>query len=244
LDWIDSVCKYVSVQKNVSLIVRIHPREFANKRESVESDNGRTVLELLEKISGPNIYVNLPGDEISLYDLARITNLLLTGNSSAGAELSLLEIPVLCHERKNLTAFPEDLAIWANSRKEYFDLIPKLLLLEKTPAQAILAVRWFSYKYSRVGRATRLSKLKFPLLVESLLRKPFVRFGLKAPKLLIRLIYGFLFKGINLNDGSDFGLVVENKLAGLHELVKHSIVRSVKVHEVNAIVAIKKFLSR
>jgi hypothetical protein len=243
LDWISSVCKYVSSQENMSVIVRIHPREFPNKRETIRSNNGRTVLDLLEKMTGPNICINVPDDGISLYDLSQITDLLLTGNSSAGAELALLEIPVLCHERRNLTAFPEDLAFWATTRQEYFDLVVQLLHLEKTPTQAILAARWLSFKFSKLGRNTRLSRAKFLLLIESLLRKPFVKFGLKIPKSWIRFIYKILFMSLRVRDKSEFGLVVEKNLSGLHQLVKPSIIGNEAVHELDAIVKIKKLLS-
>lgn len=242
LDWIESVCEYVSSQDNLSVIVRIHPREFPNKRESIESSNGKTILDLLEKTQGQNIYVNLPDDNISLYDLAKVTNLLLTGNSSAGAELAVLEIPILCHERRNLTAFPEDLAFWATTKQEYFELIPKLLNLEKTPTQAIFAARWFSFKNSRVARTTRLSKERFLLLVESSLRRPAVKYGAQVPKSWIRFIYRVLFWSFNLKDDSDFELVVDRHLAGLHVVTKTPTVESKFVNESDLILRIKKLL--
>ncbi|ASY15365.1 hypothetical protein A1sIA56_00170 [Candidatus Planktophila sulfonica] len=242
LDWIESVCKYVSSRDDLSVIVRIHPREFPNKRESIESSNGKKILDLLEKISGPNIYVNLPGDNISLYDLAKTTNLLLTGNSSAGAELAVLEIPILCHERRNLTAFPEDLAFWATTKQEYFELIPKLLILEKAPKQAILATRWISFKSSRVARPTRLSKESFLLLVESSLRRPAVKYDAKVPKSWIRFIYRILFWSLNFKDNSEFNLVVERNLPGLHVLAETPTIDSKLLSESDVIQKIKKLL--
>lgn len=244
LDWIESVCEYVSSQDNLFVIVRIHPREFPNKRESIESGNGRTILDLLEKIPGPNIYVNLPDDNFSLYDLAKITDLLLTGNSSAGAELAVLDIPILCHERRNLTAFPEDLAFWATTKQEYFELIPKLLILEKTPTQAILAARWFSFKNSTVARPTRMSKERFLLLVESSLRRPAVKYGAKIPKLLIRIIYRVLFWSLDLKDHSEFESVVNRNLAGLHVLAKTPIIEHGFVNESDLTLRIKKLVKQ
>lgn len=244
LDWIKSVCEYVLTQRNLFLIIRIHPREFPNKRESLESLNGGRILEIVENFSAPNIYLNLPGDDIALYDLAGVTNLLLTGNSSAGAELAALEIPVLCHERRNLTAFPEDLAFWAATKEEYFKLVPELLLLGKSSEQAVLAIRWFSFKYSRVGRPTRISKNGFLLSLEALLRKPTLKYGYKVPKFVTRFIYWMQFKRLEIPGKSDFGFVIERNLGGLHELKMTANTEDGLESEMNTIVSIKKLFNQ
>jgi hypothetical protein len=66
--WIKELISYAKEQPNVFLVIRPHPREFANKREQKTSEHARQILELIASGLPLNVRFNLPADSISIYD--------------------------------------------------------------------------------------------------------------------------------------------------------------------------------
>jgi hypothetical protein len=149
--WIKSVVEFLSERSDVFLIIRVHPREFANKREGLNSSHGKELKNLFETFKSSNFYLNFPGDGLALYDFLEITDLLLAGNSSAVPEFTALGIPVLSHESRNLTAFPREIAYWAQSEEEYLKVLDLLLINKFDTNKSNLAFRWFSFKINVIG---------------------------------------------------------------------------------------------
>lgn len=179
--WIKSVVEFLSGRPEVFLIIRVHPREFANKREGLNSNHGKELKTLLGTFKSSNVYLNFPGDGLSLYDFLDITNLLLAGNSSAVPEFTALGIPALCHESRNLTAFPRDIAYWAQSEREYLEELDRLLLTRFDLNKSRKAFRWFSFKINVTGEKTLYSNRSRNKLFFGLTRKVYSRFTLWLP---------------------------------------------------------------
>lgn len=93
-DWINWLIEYVSKNTDFFLIIRVHPREFPNKRESVLSYHAQMLMSEFNKLPD-NVKVNWPTDDISLYEIATQVDVVLNAWSTVGNELSMLGIPVV-----------------------------------------------------------------------------------------------------------------------------------------------------
>ncbi len=125
IDWIKSIKDYATSHEHIHFIIRLHPREFPNKRESVHSRHAELVIEAL-KGHPKNLTINTPADNLSLYDIARDVDLALTSWSSVGKELMLLGIPLVLYTADSQW-YPPSLAKVAAKRSEYFDLISQTI---------------------------------------------------------------------------------------------------------------------
>jgi hypothetical protein len=92
---------------DLQLIVRIHPRMLPNKRDGVQSGAAVRLLELLTNLPS-NVIVNWPDQDLSLFEVAQISNVSLNISSSAGLELLSLGLPVGVYEPERLFAYPRE----------------------------------------------------------------------------------------------------------------------------------------
>ena len=123
IEWIRFLIKNYSNRKDVVLIIRPHPREFPNKREGVLSANGIKLSLFFNKIKkNKNIIINLPTDNISIYNLIPYCDSVLTMGSTTTIESTLLGIPCVTMS-KNFVAFPNELVDVALNKKQYIKLV-------------------------------------------------------------------------------------------------------------------------
>jgi hypothetical protein len=150
LDWIKALVEHVERRPDLFLIVRVHPREFPNKRDSVKSEHAQQLEEVFSKLP-PNVRVNWPSDGLSLYDLAEITDVCLNAWSSVGKEMSLLGIPVVIYSR-DLVFYPPDLNYLGTSLDTYFQSIDLALREGWSLERSRRAFRWQALEdeYSRI----------------------------------------------------------------------------------------------
>ena len=122
IEWISALTEFVERRPDLFLIIRVHPRELPNKRESVTSEYASKLQTLLVDLP-VNVKVNWPSDEVSLYDIANIASVFLNSRSTTGLEMSLFGIPVVVYSPDQLYSYPPDLNYVADSRDEYFHQI-------------------------------------------------------------------------------------------------------------------------
>jgi CDP-glycerol glycerophosphotransferase (TagB/SpsB family) len=132
---------------NLFLIIRVHPREFPNKREDVKSEHAE-ILECFFKNLPENVRVNWPKDNISIYDLAQETDVFLNAWSSVGVEMSLLGIPVVIYS-KDLVLYPHQLNYLGKNRKGYFTKIELALKQGWNYKKIKMSYRWLGLYYYR-----------------------------------------------------------------------------------------------
>jgi hypothetical protein len=118
VDWIRALIAFVDKRKDLFLIIRVHPREFPNKREGVLSEHARMLQEAFVKLPN-NVVINWPSDNISLYDVANITDVFANAWSSAGREMAWLGLPVVLYA-DDLALYPSDLNYVGTSMPAYF----------------------------------------------------------------------------------------------------------------------------
>ena len=151
LDWLTWLSSFARRHENYSIIFRVHPREFPNKRERVTSENAEIFLSFLENFDLPkNLFINLPSDNLSLHDLLKISDLVLNNSSSAGLEAALFGIPVL-GIGDDLYSFDHNLQIEAESLESYEAYILNLSAESWSIRRVIKAYRWLNYLNSEVA---------------------------------------------------------------------------------------------
>lgn len=146
-EWIRSLCAWVSGRPDLHLVIRVHPREFPNKREKVTSEHATALAAALDDLP-TNVVVNWPGDKVSLYDFAGITDVFLNAWSAAGKEMSMLGIPVVAYAPE-LLVYPPDLNYTAASATEYFAKIDQALGDGWSVERMRTAYRWCALEYEK-----------------------------------------------------------------------------------------------
>ena len=159
-EWLKQTVSFVQKQKNANLIIRIHPRETPNKRESVFSQNFKRLVKYLDKLEQKYIKINWPSDNISIHDLAKITDVCLNRTSTAGLEMMLHNVPVLQFS-KTLSAYPHELNIQAQSLKKYKTLLNKYAIECPPKPDLVRLYRWIYFKNHRICGNLRKSKIQY-----------------------------------------------------------------------------------
>lgn len=149
VDWIRTLVRYVAERKDLSLIVRVHPREFPNKREAVLSEHAKMLQVALTDLPG-NVKVNWPTDNISLYDLANIADVFTNAWSSAGKEMAWLGLPVVLYSA-DLTLYPADLNYVGNTQTAYLEQIEQALRDGWDAERIRRTYRWCTLEYDRAA---------------------------------------------------------------------------------------------
>jgi len=125
IEWISWLINYATARHELALVIRVHPRDFPNRRDSVLSQQAKLLLEKFKNLP-ENIVINWPNDNISLYKLATETSVVLNGWSSAGEEMGLLGIPVVLYSDNN-TNYPSNLHRIGLTHQDYENCIQDAL---------------------------------------------------------------------------------------------------------------------
>lgn len=145
-EWVDCTVRILGGRKDVFLIIRVHPRDFRNKREAVRSEQAR-LWETLFRSTPDNVAINWPQDDISLYDLLREVDVVLTGWSATGIEALVFGIPVVTYDR-HLPSYPADIHLSGESESEYYRNIEIALRIGRQHDHVTNAYRWLAVSFS------------------------------------------------------------------------------------------------
>jgi hypothetical protein len=145
VEWIRALIAYVAGRPDLFLLIRVHPREFPNKRENVRSAHASLLVTEFSDLPG-NVRVNWPNDGISLYQLANQADVFLNAWSSAGKEMALLGIPVVSYCR-DLLFYPGDLNYLGETEEEYFRGIERALEEGWSIENSRRVFRWLAVEY-------------------------------------------------------------------------------------------------
>lgn len=145
VDWIKWLIEFAAERPDIFLLIRVHPRDFPNKREGVKSEQARNLEALFRQLPN-NVCVNWPSEHVSLYDLANEAAVFLNAWSSAGKEMSLLGLPVVIYAPE-LIYYPSELNYVGTTKEELIKRIDQALQdgwsFDKTRA----TYRWLALEY-------------------------------------------------------------------------------------------------
>lgn len=140
-DLIQFLIDKVKSNPNIQLIIRVHPREFPNKRENKLSSNAIKLKKKLSKLP-ENVLVNWPEDNVSYYDLIHHVDLVLSAWSTTLLEASLFGCPIVLPF--NPTQYYDVVAdAISHTPEEYWANILFYLDQDWTIERSIQTFRWY-----------------------------------------------------------------------------------------------------
>jgi hypothetical protein len=144
IEWLQALVDYVEESDDLALIVRIHPREGVNKRESVASQHLSRLRAAFDRTYAHCRFV-WPADPVSSYDLGEAADLVVTSWSTIGLEMARLGAPVLVAFNGAGVPIPQDdFYEWAPTSAEYFQKLRTLLDRPVSTEQIARAFRWYN----------------------------------------------------------------------------------------------------
>ncbi len=149
-DWVAYLIDLAGRRPDLHLVIRAHPREFPNKRESVMSPNVERLKALLQSVPA-NVTIDWPTDRRSLYDVMQVVDVVLSGWSSVGGEASLFGMSVVTYKTGEVLAFPSELVHQVDDITAYESTIDKALDAGWSIEHARLAFRWYAFNYTRLA---------------------------------------------------------------------------------------------
>lgn len=190
---LDTTLEWLRLQKDVTLIVRPHPREVSGARNRIQSKS----IEIWDKKFDElpeNVILDYPKDGRSLYDLLEIVDTVVTGWSSVGLEAALHEKVAITYDGA-LPTYSKKVLLSGNSKEEFMDNLDKAKTISrgelKTFRQFALAwilfdirscssvpSRFLTLQYSRGSRTAKKIinfldlKIKFSRVLDLLFYKP------------------------------------------------------------------------
>ncbi len=180
-EWIKATTEWVATRPDVFLVIRVHPRDFPNKRETVRSEQSLLLEDLLTHLPN-NVHVNWPAEGVSLYDLLEDTDVLVTGWSVTAMEALVLGIPVVTYDA-NLPSYPRDIQYTGRSESEYFANIDRALADGWRFENVINGFRWLAYNFVTCTVTVSEDFGHFELGPQSLLRRFWARVKRRQPAL-------------------------------------------------------------
>lgn len=174
-EWVRETIEWFEQRPHLQLVIRVHPREFPNKRESRTSPAAHRWETALSQVPA-NVYLNHPNQGLSLYDLFDEIQVLVTGWSSAGLEAALQGVKLVTYD-SSLPGYPATIGLTGSSREEYFSNLHKALLGAENIPYRENALAWLDHLMNigttRVGGRFLASKRNllprwFGLILEGL----------------------------------------------------------------------------
>lgn len=144
-EWVKATVEWVATRPDLFLVIRVHPRDFPNKRETFRSEQSFMLEDLLKHVP-ENAHVNWPAEGVSLYELLEDSDTMLTGWSVTAIEALVLGIPVVTYDA-NLPSYPRDIQYTGRSEAEYFANIDRALAEGWRMENAVNGFRWLAYNF-------------------------------------------------------------------------------------------------
>ena len=141
--WLNSLKVWAALRPDVHVIVRPHPREIANKRESEVADHVNEWKKAFETLPR-NVHIDWPEFNYSLYDHFKSVTAVTTGWSFSGVEAMLRGIPLVTYDFK-IATYPKSIHLTGESETKYFQNLDLALTQRKSKRYTIGAIRWLAF---------------------------------------------------------------------------------------------------
>jgi len=145
--WVADTIEWARGRDDVCLIIRLHPRDFPNRRESVHAEQALQWDAMFENLPA-NVKVDYPLDKFPLGDHLDEIDVLITGWSSTALEAMAKGIPVITYDA-NLPRFPPSIHHSGITRMEYLENLSRSTSLVRDPRIREGMLKWLAYTYCR-----------------------------------------------------------------------------------------------
>jgi hypothetical protein len=146
--WILELVRWVKDHTDITLIIRMHPRDYSNKRETIKSSQSLNWENILRELPH-NVRIDKPDMGISIFNYYNGIQLLTTGWSSTATEALFRNVPVVTYDN-DLAPFPESIVVTGSTRSIYFRNIESVLNGELAYDYKKLVEKWLSFNFSGV----------------------------------------------------------------------------------------------
>jgi hypothetical protein len=151
--FLHSVLELARMSPQLTWIVRLHPRLYGGVRTDQRSPWLDEMFELL--LGAPsNVVVNSSDDELSLYDVALITDVVVNQRSTSGLEMALLGFPVAHIHGEKMRSYPADVGFDLDLRNLEIALDQLIGLFEIDDQdifqRQLRAAGWIHLRYHKV----------------------------------------------------------------------------------------------
>jgi hypothetical protein len=178
LEWIEYTVKWFAARPDLYLMIRIHPRTFPSKRNSVMAAEQLQLAKLLEALP-PNVRVNYPGEKVSIYDVYKEIDALVTGWSATGVEAMTFGVPVVTYD-SNLPSYPSAVHYTGRSREEYEANLTRALKAGRSDQISEDGYRWMTFSMS-LGVVRHPPLFRYATVVAN---NRLLRYGVRACEIL------------------------------------------------------------
>ena len=146
IEWLEALIKRVEASDDLQLVVRVHHREGANRRDRTASSHLGTLRARFSRAFDHVRFV-WPEETVSSYDLAELAEVGLTAWSTLGLEMARFGVPVVTAFNLH-TPFPVgDVVRWHATAPGYFALLDEALKAAPDLGQIKFAYRWSSLRH-------------------------------------------------------------------------------------------------
>lgn len=147
IEWIKALIEYAKRRPDIFLVVRVHPREFPNRRDARKSQHASALEAAFEGLP-ENARVNWPADNLSIYDLVDHADVFLNAWSTIGKDMPMLGLPVVVYSDQ-LPLYPTELNYLGDTLESYYGAIDAALKAPWSFDRVRLAYRWAVYEFMR-----------------------------------------------------------------------------------------------
>jgi hypothetical protein len=170
--WLNGLKVWAEARPDVVIIVRPHPREVANKRESEVAGHVEEWTKVFETLP-KNMHIDWPEHKFSLYDHFKSVNAVTTGWSFSGVEAMLRGLPTVTYDSR-IASYPNSIHRTGESEAEYYRNLDLALSHGKSKQNTIRALRWLSFLSERgTFKVGGLTEDRFFILKNKWLQKVF-----------------------------------------------------------------------
>jgi len=145
-DWIENLIDWVKNRIEVHLIIRLHPRDLPNRRESVTSEQIHSWETTLRNLPS-NVSIDHPLDGIPIASYIGTVSALTTGWSSTAVEALMENVPVVTYDA-NLPSYPKEIHLSGRSPEEYWMNLDHSLTAELRIDTRSELINWLNLNFN------------------------------------------------------------------------------------------------
>ena len=143
LDWVLQTIRYFATRPDLQLLIRIHPAEIRGTLRSRQplTDELKRAFPALP----PNVFVIPPESHVSTYAAMVPCNAVIIYGTKTGVELSSMGIPTIVAGEAWIRN--KGITLDASSRDDYFQILDRLPLPERMPAELTRRACKYAYHF-------------------------------------------------------------------------------------------------
>jgi hypothetical protein len=143
LAWVLQTIEYFKGRPDLQLLIRVHPAEIrgtATSRQPLVPEIERAFPQL-----PPNVFVIPPESQVSTYAAVANVNAAIIYGTKTGVELTSMGIPTIVAGEAWIRN--KGLTLDASSPEEYFEILARLPLAARMPAEQVRRARMYAYHF-------------------------------------------------------------------------------------------------